>query len=56
MAKRSSPREFALMNDDAPELINEDPFGDGWLIEVALADESEYDALVGPDEWEEDME
>lgn len=51
--------EITAVNEDlidAPELINEDPYGDGWLIEVALADESEYDALVGPDEWEEDME
>jgi len=51
--------EVTAVNEDlidAPELINDDPYGDGWLIEVALADESEYDALVGPDEWEEDME
>ncbi|MFQ3294933.1 MAG: glycine cleavage system H protein [Halobacteriales archaeon] len=51
--------EITDVNDelfDAPELINEDPFGDGWLIEIELADESEYEDLVGPDEWEEDME
>jgi glycine cleavage system H protein len=51
--------EITDVNDelfDAPELINEDPFGDGWLIEIELADESEYVDLVGPDEWEEDME
>jgi hypothetical protein len=35
MAKRSSPREFAPMNDDARERINEGPYGDGWPSFVA---------------------
>ena len=35
-----------------PELINDDPFGDGWLIEVELTDESELDDLLSPEEYE----
>jgi glycine cleavage system H protein len=31
---------------DEPELLNEDPYGDGWLIEVDLADESEVEDLM----------
>jgi len=40
---------------DAPELVNEDPFGDGWMIEVDLADESELDDLLSPDEYEDQI-
>ena len=31
---------------DAPEKINEDPYGDGWLIKVRLSDPSEVDGLL----------
>ncbi|WP_435197284.1 glycine cleavage system protein GcvH [Natronomonas sp. EA1] len=36
---------------DAPELVNEDPFGDGWLIEVELSDEAELDELLTAEEY-----
>ena len=39
----------AAVNDalaDQPGLINEDPYGDGWLIEIDLDDESSLDALM----------
>lgn len=32
--------------DAAPELVNTDPYGDGWLFEVALGDSSELDGLM----------
>ena len=38
---------------DAPELINESPFEDGWLIKVQLSDPSEIDDLMNADEYEE---
>ena len=31
---------------DAPELVNSDPFGEGWLMKVTLSDTSELDALM----------
>ena len=31
---------------DAPETINDDPYGAGWLIRIRLADPSEVDALL----------
>jgi glycine cleavage system H protein len=31
---------------DKPEAINEDPYGDGWLVRVKLSDESEKDSLL----------
>ncbi|MFC7046482.1 glycine cleavage system protein GcvH [Halobacteriaceae archaeon GCM10025711] len=46
--------EVVAVNDDLeaePELVNEDPFGDGWLVEVELADESELDDILTPEEY-----
>jgi glycine cleavage system H protein len=31
---------------DAPELLNADPFGDGWIVRVTLADAAELEALM----------
>ena len=31
---------------DSPERINEDPYGEGWLVKVKLSDPSEVDALM----------
>ena len=31
---------------DAPETVNEDPYGDGWLVRVRLLDAQEVDALL----------
>ena len=30
----------------APETVNEDPYGDGWLVRIRLSDPSERDALL----------
>ena len=38
---------------DAPELVNEDPFGDGWMLEVEPEDESDLEALLSADEYED---
>lgn len=32
--------------DSAPELVNSDPYGEGWLIKVRLSDPTEIDALM----------
>jgi glycine cleavage system H protein len=31
---------------DAPEIVNEDPYGDGWLIRIRLGNPSERDQLL----------
>jgi len=38
---------------DAPEIINENPFGDGWLIKVRLSDPGEVDDLMTAEEYDE---
>ncbi len=37
---------------DAPELVNDDPFGEGWMLEVEPADESELESLLSPSEYD----
>ena len=41
--------EVVAVNDalsDAPEKINDDPYGDGWLVRVKLSDPSQVDGLL----------
>jgi glycine cleavage system H protein len=41
--------EIVAVNEaiaEKPELINEDPYGDGWLVRVKLSDPAEVDALM----------
>ena len=37
---------------DAPELINSDPYGEGWMIEIELEDVSQLDELLSAAEYE----
>ncbi len=37
---------------DSPEIINEDPYGNGWLVVVEMTDPSEVDDLMAKDEYE----
>ena len=41
--------EIAEVNEalaDSPELVNADPYGEGWMIKVKLSDPSEVDSLL----------
>jgi glycine cleavage system H protein len=40
---------------DEPELINEDPYEQGWLLEVDLTDEGELDDLLSADEYRDQI-
>ncbi|RCU47813.1 glycine cleavage system protein GcvH [Haloplanus salinus] len=40
---------------DAPELLNQDPYGDGWMIEVEPSDDA-FDDLLTADEYREQTE
>jgi glycine cleavage system H protein len=31
---------------DAPETVNEDPYGNGWLVRIRIANAGEADALL----------
>ena len=36
---------------DAPETVNEDPYGEGWLVKVKLSDASETESLLAKDAY-----
>jgi glycine cleavage system H protein len=38
---------------DRPEVVNEDPYGDGWLVRVKLSDPSELDDLLDESAYRE---
>ena len=39
--------------EDEPELINTDPYGDGWILKIVVADAGELDALLDADAYKE---
>jgi glycine cleavage system H protein len=41
---------------EKPELVNTDPYGDGWMIRIKVSDASELDELMPADEYEEYVE
>jgi glycine cleavage system H protein len=36
---------------DTPELINHDPYGDGWMVKIKISDSSELESLLSADEY-----
>ena len=42
--------------EDEPELVNSDPYGEGWLIKFKPSDLSEWDSLLSPAEYEKVVE
>jgi glycine cleavage system H protein len=45
--------EFNEGLEDAPELVNSDPYGDGWMIKVAVSDETELGQLLTSQQYKE---
>ena len=43
--------EFNEALEDTPELINSDPYGEGWIIKVSISDTSALDELLSSDEY-----
>jgi glycine cleavage system H protein len=37
--------------NDSPEVVNEDPYGEGWIAKIAMADPSELDELMDHTEY-----
>jgi len=42
--------------DKSPELINTDPYGDGWLFEIVPADDSEVAGLMSAADYESSLD
>ncbi|MDB4534337.1 glycine cleavage system protein GcvH [Vicingaceae bacterium] len=45
--------EFNEAIESAPESVNNDPYGDGWMIKVAISNPSELDELLSADQYKE---
>lgn len=43
--------EFNAGLEDSPELVNDDPYGKGWMIKMSVADASQLDKLLSADEY-----
>lgn len=41
--------------EDAPELVNKDPYGKGWIIKVAMNAEDELNGLMSAQEYKESI-
>lgn len=47
--------EIVAVNEDLemePELVNDDPYGEGWMAKIKVADSSQLDELMSPEEYE----
>jgi len=45
--------EFNEALEDEPEKVNTDPFGEGWMIKIAISDASQVDELLSAEEYKE---
>ncbi|NVK21928.1 MAG: glycine cleavage system protein GcvH [Kangiellaceae bacterium] len=41
--------------EDSPELVNSDPYGDGWMFKMQLADVADLDGLMSAEEYAEEI-
>ena len=39
--------------EDEPEKVNSDPYGDGWMIKIAISDLSQIDELLSSEDYKE---
>ena len=43
--------EFNEALEDEPEIVNSDPYGDGWMIKIKVSDTSQLDDLLSADDY-----
>ena len=48
--------EFNEQIEDSPEVINKDPYGDGWIIKIKMADSSETGDLLDHEAYKANIE
>jgi glycine cleavage system H protein len=39
--------------EDAPELVNNDPYGDGWIVKVKISDAAQLETLLSAEAYQE---
>lgn len=45
--------EFNEALNDQPELVNNDPYGEGWMVKITLSDPAELDTLLDAPAYEQ---
>lgn len=45
--------EFNETLADEPELVNKDPYGDGWIIKIKISEPGQLDELLSPSQYKE---
>lgn len=45
--------EFNTALEDDPEVVNKDPYGDGWMVKIKLSDSSEIETLLSDEEYKD---
>ncbi|MEN8816340.1 MAG: glycine cleavage system protein GcvH [Nonlabens sp.] len=45
--------DFNEKLEDEPELVNTDPYGDGWMIKMKFSDASQIESLLSADAYKE---
>ena len=53
MPMSGTVKEFNDRLDNEPELVNNDPYGDGWIIKISLDDPREVTNLLTPEQYKE---
>jgi glycine cleavage system H protein len=47
--------EFNAKISDTPELINKDPYGDGWIIKIRITDKAQISGLLSADDYQKTL-
>ena len=45
--------EFNELLESEPEKVNDDPYGEGWMIKVKISDANQVESLMSPEEYKE---
>jgi glycine cleavage system H protein len=41
---------------DAPEILNSDPYGEGWIVKFKASDPGEFEMLLSPEDYQKKIE
>jgi glycine cleavage system H protein len=44
--------EFNKALENAPELVNKDPYGEGWMVKIQISDPAQVDGLLTSDDYQ----
>ena len=44
--------EVNKMLDNQPELVNTDPYGDGWMVKITLSNPADFEGLLSADDYQ----